>query len=409
MTGFVMAETKKQEFTSWMTELMESLRLGETHLDVLLVTNQENLPEQLCYELGNKGFEWEKVCVDDFITHCFEPELVGTILLDTSEVINDQREMVCNTVRRMEYGNTATILLNNDIDFPLNNFDLVTILESVSVDEIIGRIENNIKYHKNGVAVIAPGVADGLSSDITEQLKMAGQVQRDFLPKHLHNSDKLQWAAHFKPADWVSGDIYDAQRLDEEHVGFYIADAVGHSMPAALLTMFIKQAIVMRETYDNSYEIFEPSDVVAKLNERMCDQGLSGCSFATVCYCLLNIKTLEMRFARGGHPYPVLVRDGKLTQLQGTGGLIGVFTESEFDQQTIQLQKGDKLFLYSDGGEDVVGSCSQKEVFEFNYEFTGLSDLSISKMIEKYASLAERRILSHEEIDDVTALGLEIL
>ena len=85
-----MADTKKENMAGWISELMESLRLGATHLDVLLVTNQETIPEQLCYELGNKGFEWEKVCVDDFITNCFEPELVGTILLDTSEIINDE-------------------------------------------------------------------------------------------------------------------------------------------------------------------------------------------------------------------------------------------------------------------------------------------------------------------------------
>lgn len=404
-----MADTKKENMAGWISELMESLRLGATHLDVLLVTNQETIPEQLCYELGNKGFEWEKVCVDDFITNCFEPELVGTILLDTSEIINDEREMVCNTIRRMEYGKTATILLNNDIDFPFSNYKFATILESVSVDEIVGRVESNIKYHKDGNYVEPPVAGDGLSSDIADQLKMAGQVQRDFLPKHLPNCDKLQWAAYFKPADWVSGDIYDAQRLDEEHVGFYIADAVGHSMPAALLTMFIKQAIVMRETYDSSYEIFEPKDVVRKLNQKMCEQGLSGCSFATVCYCVLNVKTLKMRFARGGHPYPVIVRDGELIQLQSQGGLVGVFEEGEFEQQTIQLQKGDKLFLYSDGGEDVVGSCSEKEVFEFDYQFIGLGSMPIEKMIREYGQLAQQRNLSYEEIDDVTALGLEIL
>jgi serine phosphatase RsbU (regulator of sigma subunit) len=43
-----------------------------------------------------------------------------------------------------------------------------------------------------------------------------------------------------RPAGYVSGDLYDVMRLDEKHVGFYMADAVGHGMPAALLTMFMK-------------------------------------------------------------------------------------------------------------------------------------------------------------------------
>ena len=81
------------------------------------------------------------------------------------------------------------------------------------------------------------------TENITEQLRMAGLVQRDFLPSQLPDSDRLRWATTFLPAEWVSGDIYDVMRIDEQHIGFYIADVVGHGMPAALLTMFIKQAL----------------------------------------------------------------------------------------------------------------------------------------------------------------------
>ena len=63
------------------------------------------------------------------------------------------------------------------------------------------------------------------------------------------------------PTAWVSGDIYDITRLDEEHVGFYVADVVGHGIPAALLTIFLKQAMIMRETVGGSYKIYSPSDV----------------------------------------------------------------------------------------------------------------------------------------------------
>ena len=51
----------------------------------------------------------------------------------------------------------------------------------------------------------------------------------------------MQFHTLFRPASHVSGDLYDVMRLDEDHIGFYMADAVGHGMPAALLTMFIKR------------------------------------------------------------------------------------------------------------------------------------------------------------------------
>ena len=107
---------------------------------------------------------------------------------------------------------------------------------------------------------------------VKEQLRLAGLLQRDFLPDRLPNSDDLQWVVTFLPAEWVSGDIYDVARIDEQHIGFYIADAVGHSMPAALLTMFIKQAMVLRQTIDQSYRIFSPVEVISNLNQRMAGQ-----------------------------------------------------------------------------------------------------------------------------------------
>ena len=114
----------------------------------------------------------------------------------------------------------------------------------------------------------------------------------------------------------MSGDIYDVARVDEKHIGFYIADVDGHGMPAALLTMYLKQAIMMRETTGNSYRVFQPEKVLAKLNLRMTEQKLSGNQFVTCCYCLLNIETLELTFARGGHPYPILIRSGCHSQIK---------------------------------------------------------------------------------------------
>ena len=191
---------------------------------------------------------------------------------------------------------------------------------------------------------IEPAVREesiGLADDTVEQLKMAGQVQRYFLPAQLPNSDTLRWATVFAPADWVSGDIYDIARLDEQHIGFYVADAVGHSMPAALLTMFLKHAIIMRQTTGNEYKIFSPAEVITELNNKMLEQNLSGCLFATCCYCLLNIATLEVSYARAGHPYPVLLRpDAAPQQLQSRGGLLGVFEDVRFEQKTVYLAPG---------------------------------------------------------------------
>jgi len=253
-------------------------------------------------------------------------------------------------------------------------------------------------------------VPAGLADDTVEQLRMAGQVQRNFLPAQLPNSNTLRWATVFEPADWVSGDIYDIARLDEQHIGFYVADAVGHSMPAALLTMFLKQAIAMRQTTGNEYKIFAPAEVITNLNNKMLEQNLAGCLFVTCCYCLLNITTLQLTYARAGHPYPVLLRrDTAPKQLQSRGGLLGVFDDTEFEQETVQLAPGDKLFIYSDGCDRLVGACDEQGEFVFTDKFCSISNIPIEQMMSEFDSLAKNQPPQGGQVDDITAIGLEIL
>ena len=246
-------------------------------------------------------------------------------------------------------------------------------------------------------------------NNLAEQLRMAGLVQRDFLPAQLPDSDLLRWAAVFLPAECVSGDIYDVVRLDEQHVGFYVADVVGHGMPAALLTIFIKQALVMRQTTESSYRIFSPTEVLTNLNLRMTEQKLSGNQFATCCYCLLNTSTLQLTYARAGHPYPILIRRKENPkQLEVQGSLLGIFEHAKFPQQTVQLQTGDKLLLYSDGAESVIGGFHCSNEFNFSSEFCQIKELNITRMTEKLNDLVQHQKNESVETDDITMVGLEI-
>jgi sigma-B regulation protein RsbU (phosphoserine phosphatase) len=199
-------------------------------------------------------------------------------------------------------------------------------------------------------------------------------------------------------------------RIDEQHMGFYVADVVGHGMPAALLTIFVKQALVMRETINNDYHIYSPAEVMKNLNVRMAAQKLSGYQFATCCYCLLNIKTLQLTFARAGHPYPILIRAGEQPQrLEIEGSLLGIFGQAEYVQESIQLQQGDKLLLYSDGLEPFISSFDDKGDFNFSKEFYEIGDLPIVEMMDKFNTLAQNLKIAPSEADDITMVGLEIL
>ena len=198
-------------------------------------------------------------------------------------------------------------------------------------------------------------VAKPALGQVDEQMRLASRLQRDFLPRRLPEVGPVRFAAMYRPADWVSGDIYDIARLDETHVGFWLADAVGHGLPAALLTMFIKKALQTKRIVGNRYEILRPDESLSLLNQDICEQNLSSCQFCTAVYCLLDCSTMTLSYARAGHPEPVLLHaDGSSELLGGTGGLLGILPEEQYQLQQVKLSPGDRLVVYSDGAQEAL-------------------------------------------------------
>ena len=78
-------------------------------------------------------------------------------------------------------------------------------------------------------------------------------------------------------------------------------------------------------------------------------------------------------------------------------------------QQTIQLQEGDKLLLYSDGAESFIGNFNDLSGFDFNAEFCEIKDLSIVELVDKLNGFARYQKIDAPEVDDITIVGLEIL
>lgn len=191
----------------------------------------------------------------------------------------------------------------------------------------------------------------GQMEKIHEELELAACVQREFLPKSLPTVGSIDFQVLFRPAGYVSGDIYDVQRLDEEHVGFFLADAVGHGVPAALMTMVLSRSLTMKESTGAGYRILEPSEVLARLNREMVERHDESPRFATAVYGVVNTRTREVRLAGAGHPPPLLIEGDRIERVETQGGLLGVFSEDCYDQSSFTLSPEQALVLYSDGFE----------------------------------------------------------
>jgi len=85
-----------------------------------------------------------------------------------------------------------------------------------------------------------------------------------------------------------------------------------------------------------------------------------------------------------------------------------VFEDGEFEQETIQLAAGDKVMLYSDGADPVIGGCNEQSEFVFTDEFCEVANLDGDGMMKGFTELLDNKEVMAAEYDDVTALLLEI-
>jgi len=250
---------------------------------------------------------------------------------------------------------------------------------------------------------------NGVINKLDEEQRLAARLQRDFLPKALPQLGRVHFQTLYRPAGYVSGDLYDVLRLDENNVGFYVADAVGHGMPAALLTMFMKNALVTKDVNTSAYRLLDPSETMARLNYSLCEQNLSHATFATAAYGRIDTSTLRLTFSTGGHPNPVLVRDGRATDLKNDGALLGIFPDERFTDCTFQLQRGDRVFVYTDGIELIFpDKDGNADTERWRDELLRNADKSVSHILDAFAINVDDTGGSLLPKDDLTIIAIDV-
>ncbi len=252
---------------------------------------------------------------------------------------------------------------------------------------------------------------------VHEELQLAAQVQRDFLPKSLPTVDGLDFGVLFRPCGYVSGDIYDIVRLDDDHTGFFIADAIGHGVPAALMTMVIARGLVMKETVGESQRIVPPGEALFRLNEELIRRQGESPRFASAVYGVINGRTREITISSAGHPAPLRIANGTIEKIETDGGLLGVFPGETYSNATFTLEEGQTLILHSDGFETAFpepGADNYGRRLPTTHYVRHFTDIATragdgGALGEAFADLAralDAQIGSLHQHDDLTALAI---
>lgn len=247
--------------------------------------------------------------------------------------------------------------------------------------------------------------------ELEEQVRLARQVQQDLLPKTPPSITGLKLHTWFAPAGEISGDMYDVYRLDESHVAITLADATGHGIPAALLSVFIKRSMYGKELIQDSYRLLQPTEVLERLNREMVRLELSQCQFLAALYAVYDEGTGILRWARGGSPFPILIRPGQPPhQIKSEGPLVGVMTDARFETAEIQLKPQDAVLFHTDGVDDLLAAGnanrSRGELHKTDW-FDKLGRVGPWQQISALKLLRDAVPDEGIDLDDITVIALQ--
>ncbi len=207
-------------------------------------------------------------------------------------------------------------------------------------DEVIARVNTHLTIHRLKREV------ESQKDQLEHELEVVSEVQRKLLPKKLPEIDGFKLAAHYETSRYAGGDYYDTIEIAENRWGFLIADAEGHSAPAAVL---MAMTCALFRAYSASPN--DPAAVLHYLNQHLCK--VADPSFMTALYAVYDAGQRTMRVARAGQPLPMIYRSSekKAFEIDNPGVYpLGIEPYAiEIPVTEIKLMPGDRFLIYTDG------------------------------------------------------------
>jgi serine phosphatase RsbU (regulator of sigma subunit) len=240
---------------------------------------------------------------------------------------------------------------------------------------------------------------------IEAELHLAKTIQISALPRNFDfNNDSVELFATMDTAKEVGGDFYDFFFVDYNMLALVVADVSGKGIPAALFMMKSKTTLRgFAETGNEITEVFE------KVNNELCE-GNDAEMFVTVWMGIVDLETGKVRCVNAGHEYPAVKRqDGESEFLKRKHGPpLGTIEGLRYQAYELQLEKGDSLFLYTDGVTEAIdidmqayGSERLLDALNNNKEMPLREMLpAVKKDIDDFAGEAD-------QFDDITMMGFK--
>ncbi|MBO5287954.1 MAG: SpoIIE family protein phosphatase [Spirochaetales bacterium] len=178
-----------------------------------------------------------------------------------------------------------------------------------------------------------------------KELAMAQKIQTSLIPNVFPETKKLSFHGLYLPMETIGGDLYDVHQISENKWGIVILDVCGHGVPAALITTMAKISFNA-----NSKKYFKASEVIAAVNNELCEAIQDVGDYFTAFYCIIDTNTHTIDYVNAAHNDLYILRsDTTLETMVQTGPVVGVIKNLEYPSETINFSIGDRLVMYTDG------------------------------------------------------------
>ena len=326
------------------------------------------------------------------------PEMDGLTLLAK---INEMRNPALKVIMVSAYGDLGNIrqaMNNGAFDFATKPIDLddlsVTIEKAI---EQINYVHESMAEHQQLVS---------LKTD----LAVAGEIQQAILPRVFPPfpdlCDTIDVAASMLPAKDVGGDFYDFFRIDNDRIGFTIADVSGKGIPAAIF-MAVSRTLIRATGLRGG----SPADCLTYANRLLAAESVD-CMFVTVFYGILNVRTGEIVYCNAGHNPPYLLKQNGAVEMlpMSANPMLGAIDGIDYQESTIKLDTGDALVMFTDGVTEAMNT-SNEEFGEKRLEAT-LEEMirqSCQQIIDAIREDVSAFTIGAEQSDDITMLAIKLL
>lgn len=242
---------------------------------------------------------------------------------------------------------------------------------------------------------------------IRTELNLATKIQADTIPNEFPAfPDRSEFDIHasMTPAKEVGGDFYDFFMIDDDHICLTIADVSGKGVPAALFMMASKIVIGI-----TALKSISPAEILEFSNDIICTNNKES-MFLTAWLGILEISTGKLVAANAGHEYPIIRdADGNFECFKDKHGLLmGELPGVKYENYEIQLKRGSKLFVYTDGL--IEATNSKFEMFGMERTLKALNkdpEATPKELISNVTKAVDGFVKQAEQFDDLTMLCLE--